>query len=194
MINMYILKMKIKNNFLYIFFRMATSPFDEITNYADNSKPATKPSSFPILKIVMDNIRSKLPTRKTEVSAGLNLASTTTITIGPGETKSIPTGIRIELPEGHIGLIKDKPSRAYYDQLHILAGVIDEDFRGEIRVIMHNLSDRIKLINAGARCAQLVIVPSLRPKLIVTSSLRKTNRDKLTFIREEPPPTECILV
>jgi dUTP pyrophosphatase len=72
------------------------------------------------------------------------------------------TGISIEFPTGYGGLIKDRSGIAVKKSCHVIAGVIDEDYRGEIGIVMTNLSAyTTQYFNPGDRIAQLVLIPTV---------------------------------
>ncbi len=96
-------------------------------------------------------------------------------TLAPGETLAIPTGIALGLPAGFGALIQDRSSLASRG-LHTLAGVIDPGYRGEIKVLLHNLTAAPQSVEAGARIAQLRIVPLLQATFKQVTSLDKTVR------------------
>ena len=103
------------------------------------------------------------PVRATPGSAGLDLTNTGrgTIHISPGVTHHIHTGIRVAIPEGHVGLLFVRSSLGVKRGL-VLAngtGVIDSDYRGEIIAVLHNTSNGVQAIEQGERVAQLVVVP-----------------------------------
>lgn len=110
------------------------------------------------------------PARATPGSAGLDLTSTypATIHISPGATHHIHTGIRVAIPERHVGLLFVRSSLGVKRGL-VLAngtGVIDLDYRGEIIAVLHNTSNGVQAIEAGERVAQLVVVPYWAGELI----------------------------
>ena len=98
------------------------------------------------------------PFYATEGAAGIDLAATQDYIIYPGRTIIIKTGLRLEIPRGHWGLIKARGSISLKG-LVVGAGVVDADYRGEIGVVMHNISDVVVPITEGTRVAQMVIVP-----------------------------------
>jgi len=113
----------------------------------------------------MINIRIKkltqnatIPTRGTIDSAGLDLYSAIKLTIKPSEKALIPTDIAISIPKTYYGRIAPRSSMAWKKHSDIGAGVIDSDYRGNIGVVIFNLSttDSIE-INTGDRIAQLII-------------------------------------
>ncbi|UXD21352.1 hypothetical protein IPA_03290 [Ignicoccus pacificus DSM 13166] len=99
-----------------------------------------------------------LPTRANPWDAGLDLYALEDTTIKPNEVKAVRTGIAVAIPRGFVGLVKDRSSKALKG-LHCLAGVIDSGYRGELKVVMTNVTDKEIEIKRGERIAQLVIVP-----------------------------------
>jgi dUTP pyrophosphatase len=93
---------------------------------------------------------------------------------------SIKTGIAVQLPKGYGAIIKDRSSLAS-DGLHIVAGVIDNGYRGEIIIKMANLTDRPILIEEGSKIAQLILIPIVNCYLIETDKLSITERNDKGF-------------
>lgn len=98
-----------------------------------------------------------LPTRNTPNSAGLNLFSNIEITIPSLSRVRIPTGVVMSIPDCHYGKIMDS-SLTWINGLHVLQGVIDSDFRGEISVVLFNTSRNEQLIHKGDIIAQIIIM------------------------------------
>ena len=107
----------------------------------------------------------EVPKIQTAGSAGLDLFNNedTPKTVIPGKSVTIDTGFYVEIPEGYVGLVFARSSLGFkFDcTLSNSVGVIDSDYRGEVRVKIHNNSDSIKFIMPGERVAQLVVVPCL---------------------------------
>ncbi len=99
---------------------------------------------------------AKLPTRAHKNDAGLDLYSAENCTLFSGDIAGIKTGIKMQIPDGHAGLIWDKSGLARAG-LHTLGGVIDSGYRGEIVVLIKNLSEDIFNISAGQKIAQILI-------------------------------------
>ncbi|MCT4615962.1 MAG: dUTP diphosphatase [Marinifilaceae bacterium] len=101
------------------------------------------------------------PKYQTALSAGVDIRAflKETIILQPLERRLIPTGLYIELPEGHEAQIRPRSGLALKEGLTILnsPGTIDADYRGEIGVIMVNLSNHVVEINSGDRICQMVI-------------------------------------
>ena len=100
------------------------------------------------------------PTRGTPESAGLDLYSANDYVIIPQERMLVKTDISIKIPKGYYGRIADRSSMAWKKGAHVIAGVIDSDYRGPVGVVLYNLSKTdIINIKQGERIAQLVITP-----------------------------------
>jgi dUTP pyrophosphatase len=103
-----------------------------------------------------------IPTRAHPGDAGLDLYSTEIAHLGPGERWSIGTGIALEIPEGHAGLVLPRSGLAREHGIALVnsPGLIDAGYRGEVRVLLLNTDPAETVrIEAGARIAQLVVAP-----------------------------------
>lgn len=120
------------------------------------------------------------PTYGTEFSAGADLYACEggEVSIAPGETKLIHTGLSLEIPEGYAGLIYARSGIATKRGLAPAnkVGVIDSDYRGEIMVSLYNHSSSVQTIADGERVAQLVITPFLKVEYNEVSDLSDTER------------------
>ena len=127
------------------------------------------------------NENAKLPYRATEGSAGADLFACIgeDITIAPGERILIPTGIAIELPDSGCGAFvfpRSSVSSKYGVSLANCVGVIDSDYRGEIKVPLINHSDEPYTVHNGDRIAQMVILPVIVPEYTENEQLGDTER------------------
>jgi dUTP pyrophosphatase len=103
-----------------------------------------------------------LPTRAHEGDAGLDLYSCETAHIGPGERWSVGTGVGVEIPEGHAGLVLPRSGLARDHGISLVnsPGLIDSGYRGELRVLLLNNDPAETFrVKTGDRIAQLVLVP-----------------------------------
>ncbi|MCX8029329.1 MAG: dUTP diphosphatase [Brevinematales bacterium] len=132
------------------------------------------------LKVKILRKNSTLPKYQTESSAGLDLYACIDedIVINPGEIKSIPTGISIELPDGYEAQIRPRSGLAlnYGLTLPNTPGTIDPDYRGEIIVILMNLGKEPFIVKNGMRIAQMVISKFERVSIKVVDELSQTSR------------------
>jgi dUTP pyrophosphatase len=115
------------------------------------------------------------PTRATEGSAGWDLYSTEEFELWLGCSYAVPTGIAVEIPPGYAGFIWPRSGLAKR-RLDTLAGLIDSDYRGEVKVVLINHSEDLIKIPKGTRIAQLVIAPILSEELEVVEELSSTYR------------------
>ena len=121
---------------------------------------------------------AKLPTRAHPTDAGLDLAASETTHIAPGVVTLVPTGIAVAIPEGHVGLLAARSSLAVKKAMTLAngVGVIDSDYRGEIKVPIIPLDGCHNLIQAGQKIAQLIIMPIALPTVEVVSELPESVR------------------
>lgn len=115
-----------------------------------------------MVKVKVVNIgRQPLPEYATSQSAGLDLRANieSPITLKPLERRLIPTGLRIALPEGYEAQVRPRSGLALKHGITVLntPGTIDADYRGELMVLLVNLSNEDFVINAGERIAQMII-------------------------------------
>ena len=126
-----------------------------------------------------------LPTYGTPYSAGADLYACLeeSVTILPGETKKIPTGIAMELPVGTAGLIYARSSLGTKKGLAPAnkVGVVDSDYRGEFLIFLHNHGAEPQIIAHGDRVAQLVVTPVFTPGFVESESLSDTIRGEGGF-------------
>ncbi|MBQ8583802.1 MAG: dUTP diphosphatase [Clostridia bacterium] len=132
------------------------------------------------LKIKKLDERAIIPTYGTEYSAGADLYNMggETVSVAPGETVLIHTGLSIEIPEGYCGLIFARSGLATKRGLAPAnkVGVVDSDYRGEWMVALHNHSDKTATVEGGERVAQMVVVPYLKAEFELTDELSETER------------------
>lgn len=127
---------------------------------------------------------AKMPTYGSEFSAGADLYSDEDeFVIMPGETHLVHTGLSIEIPEGYGGFIYARSGLATKKGLAPAnkVGVIDADYRGEVRVSLFNHSSVPQTVEAGERIAQLVIVPFLKADFVEADELSETVRGEGGF-------------
>ena len=127
-----------------------------------------------------------IPTYGSSCAAGADLYAcidTDTAVILPHETKLIPTGISLEIPEGYGGFIYARSGIATKRGLAPAnkVGVVDSDYRGEVMVALHNHSDKEASIDNGERVAQLVIAPFLAVNFTEADELSDTERGEGGF-------------
>lgn len=131
------------------------------------------------------NANAILPTYGSAEAAGADLYACLDepVTIGAGETAFIPTGLALEVPKGCAGLVYARSSLGAKRGLAPAnkVGVIDSDYRGEIRVVLHNHGKISQTIAHGERIAQFLITPVLTPAYEEVSDLSDTARGQGGF-------------
>lgn len=113
--------------------------------------------------------------------AGLDLYSNEKFVLKPGHRKAIKTGLYLEIPENHVGLVWDKSGLALKSGLKTMGGVIDSTYRGEVKVILVNLGKKKIRIDKGVKIAQLLIQEVKTAKLKEVKENSKTKRGKKGF-------------
>ena len=124
--------------------------------------------------------RARLPVYGSEFAAGADLCVCLDepVTIAPGETVMLHTGLAMEIPVGYAGLVYARSGLA--SKRHLApankVGVVDADYRGELMIAMHNHGSTPQTIEDGERIAQLVITPYLTAQFFETETLNETAR------------------
>jgi dUTP pyrophosphatase len=125
-----------------------------------------------------------LPTRAHESDAGLDLHACEAAHLGPGERWSVGTGIAVEIPEGHAGLVLPRSGLARDHGISVVnsPGLIDAGYRGEVSVLLLNTDPaEIFRVEPGDRIAQLVIVPVALAEPVEAESLAESARGEGGF-------------
>lgn len=104
---------------------------------------------------------AKIPVNGYQGDAGLDLYAYGDFSLKPGERVSVPTGIKMAIPDGCVGLVWDKSGIAFKRGIKSMGGVVDSGYRGEIMVCLINLSAEIQEIKRGEKIAQIIIQPYL---------------------------------
>ncbi len=116
-----------------------------------------------------------LPTRAHADDAGLDLYSLEDGELGPGEGRLVHTGVAVAIAAGHVGLVCDRSSMAKRG-LKTAGGVIDAGYRGEIGVMLWNISRQAQAVKKGERIAQLLVIPIATPAPVESEDLGETAR------------------
>lgn len=132
---------------------------------------------LPVKKI---HPEARLPVYQHRGDAGLDLFSVVDELIAPGEVKAVPTGIRMAIPEGYVGLVWDK-SGISLQGVHRLAGVVDAGYRGEVRVVLANLGREPFAVRKGMKIAQMLIQPVQAVEIVEAEDLDETSRGEGGF-------------
>jgi len=120
-----------------------------------------------------------LPSRAHSGDAGFDLSACEEITIGVGERAAVGTGIAVEIPEGHAGLVVPRSGLALRHGISMVnaPGVIDAGYRGEVRLLLLNTDDESPFtIERGMRVGQLLVVPVADIDVVETDEVTPTER------------------
>ena len=129
---------------------------------------------------IINKSKHDLPSYKTQGSSGMDIRASIleSISLRPGERAAIPTGLFLEIPEGLEAQVRPRSGLAIKSGITVLntPGTIDADYRGEIAVILVNLSSSVFKIEDGDRIAQIVINPVVKIKWKAVNILTNTKR------------------
>ena len=133
-------------------------------------------------KVAVKKLRpgAKMPTFGSREAAGADLYACLEepVTIEPGKTVFLPTGLSMALPKGYVGLVYARSGLACKQGLAPAnkVGVIDSDYRGEFMIALHNHSTEPRVVEHGDRIAQLVVTPVIQPDYYEADTLDDTPR------------------
>jgi dUTP pyrophosphatase len=137
-----------------------------------------------ILKVI-NKSDNDLPKYETLLSAGMDLRAyiSENITLQPMQRTLVPTGLFIELEEGYEAQIRPRSGLAFKNGITVLnsPGTIDADYRGEIKVLLINLSDKEFVIKSGERIAQMIIAQYTKAQIVEVDTLSDTVRGEGGF-------------
>ena len=122
-----------------------------------------------------------VPKQKTKYSAGYDLCTNAKGKIKREDRTIITTGIAVKIPEGYVGIIKSRSGLSVRHGLEVGAGVIDSDYTGELKIIMHNHGDKDYHYKSGERIAQLLIMPVIHKPFKLVKDLEETERGNSGF-------------
>jgi dUTP pyrophosphatase len=117
-----------------------------------------------------------LPTRGSAHAAGLDLYSIDNLTIEPGQRVLARTGLASAIPEGYYGRVAPRSGLATKNGLDVMAGVIDADYRGEIRCLLYNAGDEPISLPAQSKICQLIIEKIITPVAVWADEISGTDR------------------
>ena len=130
---------------------------------------------------IVNTSNNPLPTYETKNSAGMDLRAFLPegpITLEPMQRGLVPTGLDMEIPEGYEGQVRPRSGLAIKNGVTVLnsPGTVDADYRGQVCVILINLSDKPFTINSGDRIAQMVIAQCEQMEPVLVETLTETER------------------
>jgi dUTP pyrophosphatase len=113
--------------------------------------------------------------------AGFDLKAIENVSLFPLEQKEVRTGIAIEVPEGYVGIVRDRAGIVQKMNVHTVAGTFDSGFRGEVSIMLVNMNDKTVEIEKGMRVAQIILIPIVKAKIVEVKKLSDTERGKKGF-------------
>jgi deoxyuridine 5'-triphosphate nucleotidohydrolase len=119
---------------------------------------------------------ARLPQRSSALAAGADLFCAEACTIKAGERHLVPTGLALEIPAGYYGRVAPRSGLAVRHGIDVMAGVIDADYRGEVRVLIVNLGATDVTFEVGDRIAQLIIEHAAPADFEWSTDLEETAR------------------
>ena len=143
--------------------------------------------TFIKVKFVKVREGAKVPERGSKFAAGYDLSACIPdmekVIIHPGETVKIPTGLAFAYPEGYFGAVCARSGLATKCGLAPAnkIGILDEDYRGEVFIALHNHSSETQVVNHGDRIAQLILLPYLNVDFVESDKLDETERGEGGF-------------
>lgn len=134
-----------------------------------------------VLKVKKISKDAELPEYVLASDVGFDLRANEEVTIGSMEHKAVKIGISLEIPEGYVGLIRDRAGIITRMGVHTVAGTFDPAYRGEVSIILTNFGDEEAVIEKGMRIAQMIIIPVEKVKITEAKELSETKRGKRGF-------------
>ena len=123
----------------------------------------------------------ELPEYSSAGAAGADLRAREAVVLAPGGRAAVATGLNVEIPAGHVGLVWPRSGLAVRHGIDTLAGVIDSDYRGEVRVVLVNHGDAEFRIEPGDRIGQLLVQKVERASFSRAGALAATSRGEGGF-------------
>jgi dUTP pyrophosphatase len=139
----------------------------------------TSPAPIPVPTLVGEY--GSLPHYSSAGAAGADLRASEAVEIAPGARAAVPTALRLQIPPGHVGLVWPRSGLAVRHGIDTLAGVVDSDYRGEVRVVLVNHGDEPFRIERGDRVAQLLVQRVERAAFAAAASIEGTERGEGGF-------------
>ena len=136
--------------------------------------PDTPRAPVPLPTLV--DAGGSLPEYASPGAAGGDLRASEAVEIAPGARAAVPTGVRLQIPPGHVGLVWPRSGLAVRHGIDTLAGVIDSDYRGEVRVVLVNHGDAPFRVTPGDRVAQLLVQRVERADFTAAAEIDDTHR------------------
>jgi len=134
------------------------------------------PTTLDVLRFKQLDSKAVLPARGSALAAGLDLCSIEDVELQPKQRAVVPTGLAVAIPPGFYGRVAPRSGLAAKNGLDVLAGVIDSDYRGEIRCVLYNTGDEVIELPAGSKICQLIVEQIITPEAEWANDLDETAR------------------
>lgn len=122
-----------------------------------------------------------MPSKERASDAGIDLYAAKTLKISANMREAVPTGYAVAIPKGYYGQIQERSGYSLKNTLVLKAGVIDSEYRGEIKVVFQNTGEYPVTIEAGEKIAQLIILPIPTIQIELVEELDETERGNKGF-------------
>lgn len=133
------------------------------------------------LRVLRLDIGARLPLRGSPGAAGLDLSALCEVRVPARGRARIRTGLAVGIPDGFVGVLRDRSGLAVRHGVTVLAGVIDADYRGEVIVVIQNHGTEDHLVLPGDRVAQLLVLPVPELQVLEVDALEETERGEGGF-------------
>ena len=134
------------------------------------------PTTLDFLRFKQLDPKAVLPARGSALAAGLDICSIEDAELEPKQRAMVRTGLAVAIPPGFYGRVAPRSGLAAKQGLDVLAGVIDSDYRGEIRCVLYNTGDEVITLPAGSKICQLIIEQIVTPEATWVNDLDSTAR------------------
>jgi dUTP pyrophosphatase len=124
---------------------------------------------------------AEAPEYALDTDAGFDLKALENVSIFPFDQKKVSTGIAVEIPEGYVGIVRDRAGIVQKMNVHTVAGTFDSGFRGEVSIMLVNMNDKSVEIEKGMRIAQIILIPIVKAKITEVKKLSETKRGEKGF-------------
>jgi len=136
--------------------------------------PETREAPLPLPVLLGEG--ASLPEYASAGAAGADLRASEPVEIAPGARAAVPTAVRLQIPPGHVGLVWPRSGLAVRHGIDTMAGVIDSDYRGEVRVVLVNHGEEPFRVARGDRVAQLLLQRVERVAFAASAAIDDTDR------------------
>lgn len=134
------------------------------------------PTTLDVLRFQQLDPKAVLPMRGSALAAGLDVCSIEDVELLPKQRATVRTGLAVAIPPGFYGRVAPRSGLAAKNGLDVLAGVIDSDYRGEIRCVLYNTGDTVIVLPAGSKICQLILEKIITPEAVWVIDLDETAR------------------